>query len=179
MMEEPGLRHNNIDALRLILAVLVIFSHSYVLGTGSEAAEPLLRATRGQLTLGALAVDWFFVLSGFLIAQSWERIRALGPFLVKRARRIYPGFIVAVAVCSWVVVPLARPTADTFTLSHLVDFLWTVPRLLTPAYFGAFGVYLYAFPIQQLIVQWSGGRMSQQALFWSALQAGLVAGAAS
>lgn len=138
-MEEPGLRHNNIDALRLILAVLVIFSHSYPLGTGSEAAEPLLRATRGQMTLGALAVDWFFVLSGFLIAQSWERIRALGPFLAKRARRIYPGFIVAVAVGSWIVMPLAGPgSADTFTLAHLLDFVAKVPRLLIPTYVGAF-----------------------------------------
>jgi len=68
---DSSMRNNNIDALRLLLAVLVIFSHSYALGLGSEAREPLALATRGQLTLGNLAVDWFFVLSGFLIAQSW------------------------------------------------------------------------------------------------------------
>jgi peptidoglycan/LPS O-acetylase OafA/YrhL len=147
-MGEPGLRHNNIDALRLILAVLVIYSHSYPLGTGSELAEPLLRATRGQLTLGGLAVDWFFVLSGFLIAQSWERIDAFVPFLAKRARRIYPGFVAAVAICSWVVVPLASAgTAGTFSLSHLVEFIEDVPRLLLPAYSGTFTHNAYPGPV--------------------------------
>lgn len=146
-VNEPSLRNNNIDALRLVLAVLVIFSHSFPLGTGVESAEPLLRATRGQLTLGALAVDWFFVLSGFLIAQSWERIRALGPFLAKRARRIYPGFVVAVAVCSWVVMPLASPRPDTFTVSHLLDFIETVPRLLVPTYSGAFAHNAFPGPV--------------------------------
>jgi len=67
----PDHRLNNIDALRLILAVLVLFSHCYPLATGSEQDEPLFVFSRGQLTLGGLAVDCFFILSGYLIVQSW------------------------------------------------------------------------------------------------------------
>jgi peptidoglycan/LPS O-acetylase OafA/YrhL len=135
---DSSMRNNNIDALRLLLAVLVIFSHSYALGLGSEAREPLALATRGQLTLGNLAVDWFFVLSGFLIAQSWERLGAWRPFMLKRIKRIYPGFVVAAALCSWLVVPVASRDYSTYTLAHLVDFLAKVPRLLLPSYRSAF-----------------------------------------
>jgi peptidoglycan/LPS O-acetylase OafA/YrhL len=146
-MKNP-LRHNNIDALRLTLAVLVILSHSYPLGSGSEEHEPLVIATRGQLTMGGLAVDWFFVLSGFLITQSWERINAFWPFMLKRAKRIYPGFLVAVAVCSWLIVPfIAGVGGKTFSLSHLLAFLHSTPRLLAPDYGRAFAHNVYPLAV--------------------------------
>jgi peptidoglycan/LPS O-acetylase OafA/YrhL len=53
-------RTNNFDFIRLFLAVLVIFSHSFPL-TGEPANELFLRATRGQLTGGQIAVDAFFL----------------------------------------------------------------------------------------------------------------------
>lgn len=111
MMTTPAPRshRNNIDALRLILAFVVLFSHSYPLATGSEEFEPLAWASGGQATLGGLAVDWFFVLSGFLITQSWERSRTLWSFLRKRVARIYPGYLAAVLFCLVVVVPAAHP----------------------------------------------------------------------
>lgn len=57
---------NNFDFLRFFLAALVIFSHSYPLFYGSKDWEPFYRATRHQLEAGAVAVDGFFVISGFL-----------------------------------------------------------------------------------------------------------------
>lgn len=98
---------NNFDFLRLALSVLVIFSHSYPLGTGSETAEPLNRWTHGQMTFGAIAVDLFFIMSGYLITASAVRSRGLGDFLVKRVRRIYPAFAMNSLLTLLVVVPLA------------------------------------------------------------------------
>ena len=137
--QPPDHRVNNIDALRLILAVLVLFSHSYPLGIGSEEDEPLARLSGAQLTLGTLAVDGFFILSGFLIAPSWERSRSAASFLRKRVARIYPGFLVAAAVCFWVVVPLSRPEGFRIgpfrdLLGHLGDVL----RLRFPESPGTF-----------------------------------------
>ena len=66
-------RENNFDFIRMTLAVLVIFSHSYPLGTGSETAEPFNGITRHQATGGHIAVDLFFIISGFLITASYER----------------------------------------------------------------------------------------------------------
>jgi len=47
----------------------------------------------GTQPLGAMAVDGFFLLSGFLIVQSWATDPNLGRFLLKRVLRIYPAFI--------------------------------------------------------------------------------------
>lgn len=85
--------NNNFDAIRLLLAILVVFSHSFALSSGTEANEPLHRLS-GKLTLGEIAVDGFFILSGFLIAHSFLRTPSVLQFLKKRVLRIYPGFIV-------------------------------------------------------------------------------------
>src|SRR5476651_1337833 len=114
---------NNFDFLRLALAVLVIFSHSFPLGVGSETHELLRVLTHGQMTLGAFAVDLFFVMSGFLIAGSAERSRSVGSFLKKRVTRIYPAFIVSAALMALVVLPLASGAfAEASWPARLMDF---------------------------------------------------------
>ena len=75
---------NNFDLLRLILALLVIYSHSYILGTGFGANEPLSAMTHGQVDWGAIAVDGFFFISGYLITSSYERSKSLFNYLRKR-----------------------------------------------------------------------------------------------
>ena len=98
-------RLNNIDFLRLALALLVVFSHSFPLMHGSDAPEPLGRLTRGQATGGTIAVDAFFILSGFLITASYERSGSLLSFLKKRIARIYPGFLVVSVLAAVCFVP--------------------------------------------------------------------------
>src|SRR5688500_730215 len=86
-------RQNNFDFLRLALAVLVILSHSYYLVSGTEDSEPLMRASRGQIEMGALAVNFFFIISGFLITHSWFSAPRVRDYLKKRVLRIFPGFV--------------------------------------------------------------------------------------
>src|SRR4051812_27372591 len=103
----PGrLPANNFDFLRFAFASLVILSHSYPLATGTEDREPLALATHGQLTLGALAVDCFFIISGFLILHSWQSNPAPLDYLRKRVLRIYPAFLIVAALDAFVVTPL-------------------------------------------------------------------------
>ncbi len=97
---------NNFDALRLALASLVLFSHSYVL---AGSTDPIAILSARQLDGGALAVDGFFVISGYLITQSWLSSASTDGFLRKRIRRIYPGYIAAVAV-SFLIAALLSPT---------------------------------------------------------------------
>jgi peptidoglycan/LPS O-acetylase OafA/YrhL len=106
-VQTPDLSRNNFDLLRFSLAGLVIFSHSFALLSGSNATDPLHRLTRGQITFGELAVDGFFILSGFLVTHSWTKSPALGGFLLKRATRIYPGFIVVTILSVLLLFPLA------------------------------------------------------------------------
>lgn len=88
------------------MALLVVWSHSFILHTGTEEGEWIFRLTNGTVTAGTVGVMAFFVISGFLITQSWERSKSLSAYAEKRVRRIYPGYMVATAICAFVVVPL-------------------------------------------------------------------------
>jgi peptidoglycan/LPS O-acetylase OafA/YrhL len=127
----PGFARNNFDFLRFFFASLVILSHSFPLGSGTEDGEPLLRFTNGQLTMGALAVDCFFVISGFLISQSWCNRPSVPVFLEKRVRRIYPGFIAATLLGAFVITPLfsAQGTA-LIDLEFVARYVANTLRLL-------------------------------------------------
>lgn len=94
MVTIKRLHQNNFGLLRLIFATAVIFSHSFPLAQGWKNDEPLLLLT-GTITFGGVAVDGFFLLSGYLIIKSAMRSDGAWSFLKKRIARIYPGFIVA------------------------------------------------------------------------------------
>ncbi len=95
-------RDNNLNLLRFLAAAAVALSHSFLLVTGDPESRPLMKAT--GFSIGYHAVDIFFVISGFLVTQSWMRRNSLLDFTVARALRIYP----ALAVC---VVLTARAAA--------------------------------------------------------------------
>ena len=89
-------RDNNFNLLRCLAATAVLASHSFALSTGSANSEPL-RQTLGT-TPGIIAVDVFFLTSGFLVSGSLVRRRAVKSFAMARALRIYPALIVAVSL---------------------------------------------------------------------------------
>ncbi len=94
-------RDNNFNLIRFIAASLVLFSHSFALSIGTGDAEPL-RQTIG-LTWGVIAVDIFFITSGFLITRSYLSKRSLASFILARLLRIYPALIVAMFFCAFVI----------------------------------------------------------------------------
>jgi peptidoglycan/LPS O-acetylase OafA/YrhL len=107
----PLVQMNQLDSLRLLLAVAVIWSHSFALGVGSEDKEPVSLLAAGQVNAGQLAVFGFFAISGYLITESWLRNPDPATFLKKRFLRIYPGFLVATICAAFFVVPLALDRA--------------------------------------------------------------------
>jgi len=132
-------RRNNLDFVRLSLSVVVILSHSFPLATGTERQEPFILATHGQTTGGTIAVDLFFVLSGFLIANSFLSSSSLWSYLGKRIRRIYPGFIAAMLVGALLVAPLASASSPFHTASAQIgNFVLSCVRLREFEYRHAF-----------------------------------------
>jgi peptidoglycan/LPS O-acetylase OafA/YrhL len=132
-------RENNFDFIRLLLSVLVIFSHSYALGTGSEITEPFNRLTHNQVTGGDIAVDLFFVISGFLITASYERTASIAGYLKKRILRIYPGFVAAMLIDLLIVLPASG--GHLLPQPHIrqaLEFLVQTFRLREFHYIGAF-----------------------------------------
>lgn len=82
---------NNIGFIRLVLATLVIVTHTTELY--NPFSEPFI-AIFGSRSIGFLAVSLFFIISGWLIAKSWERSGTMD-YLRKRILRIYPAFLLA------------------------------------------------------------------------------------
>lgn len=72
-------RSNNFDALRLLAAWLVLFSHCYPI-SGQKVADPFNRIV-GLDTFGGVGVAIFFVLSGYLVTLSWQRSPGDASFL--------------------------------------------------------------------------------------------------
>jgi len=121
-------RRNAIGALRLLLAGLVIFSHAHMLG--GFAPEWLIGWSGGALNAGIVAVQCFFVLSGWLVATSWRRQPSLGHYLWHRFLRIAPGLWVCLAVTAFVFTPLVWLTtpqapAEFFSLRpSALGYVW-------------------------------------------------------
>jgi peptidoglycan/LPS O-acetylase OafA/YrhL len=99
-------RANNFDALRLAAAVSVLFSHAFLVAEGSEAREPFAWLTGNQCILGLVGVFVFFIISGYLVTESYCRTPAPGRFALKRGLRIYPALAVNAVVCAIVLGPI-------------------------------------------------------------------------
>jgi peptidoglycan/LPS O-acetylase OafA/YrhL len=89
-------RDNNFHIVRLVAATAVLISHSFALVTGDPNLEPW-RHTIG-MTPGTIAVDLFFVISGYLVALSIQRSNSATHFFWSRALRIYPGLVFMVGL---------------------------------------------------------------------------------
>jgi peptidoglycan/LPS O-acetylase OafA/YrhL len=97
-------RNNNLNLLRLLAAVGVVYGHAF--GTGSHTAEEPFFRTFG---VGDISVDVFFLISGFLVTKSFLGKNLL-QFAWARAMRIYPALwastIFLVVVCGLFFSPL-------------------------------------------------------------------------
>jgi peptidoglycan/LPS O-acetylase OafA/YrhL len=99
-------RENNFDALRLLAAMSVLFSHAFLIAQGTQDHEPLIWLTGRQSILGLAGVFVFFAISGFLVTQSFEQTGSPLRYLVKRCLRIFPGLVLALVLSAFLLAPL-------------------------------------------------------------------------
>lgn len=88
-------RNNNLNLIRFCAATLVIVTHAF--GVTGNAHEPL--SSMAGVSLGSVAVDVFFVVSGFLISKSWINKSNFTDFFFARFLRIYPALWVSIIFC--------------------------------------------------------------------------------
>jgi peptidoglycan/LPS O-acetylase OafA/YrhL len=93
---------NNFTLLRLTLASLVIVAHAAELTDGNRSRE-IFHVLGSQMAAGEFAVEAFFVVSGYLILQSWSRQPKFSAYLMKRILRIVPAFVAAYLVSVFLV----------------------------------------------------------------------------
>jgi peptidoglycan/LPS O-acetylase OafA/YrhL len=136
-------RSNNFDLLRLLAAAQVVFVHAVghtpVLPILSDGARKVF-----DVIVWFPGVAVFFVISGFLVARSYERLRGnLRAYFWHRALRIYPALLVCLAVsvvvlaCFGFLGPEVRcsPTFWAWLLGQL-----TCGQFYNPEFFRGFGV---------------------------------------
>lgn len=85
-------KDNNFNLIRLIAAVAVLFGHCFPLATGTEAN--LWIGYHLEISVGSIAVDIFFITSGFLVTGSLLSSKDTLTFIRARILRIYPALLV-------------------------------------------------------------------------------------
>lgn len=117
----PG-RDNNLNLIRLVAAAAVLVSHAFPIALGAGADEPLELLT--GLSLGGHAVAVFFVLSGLLIARSYDRAGSHARFVTARVMRLFPALavVLVLTVMAGALVTTLDP-ASYFTSSATLAYV--------------------------------------------------------
>lgn len=108
-------RDNNFNLIRIIAAYAVLVSHSFPLALGRGTVEPPL--TLLGMSFGSMAVDIFFLASGFLVTGSLLARKNTLQFLWARALRIYPAlfFMLVITVGTLGIFFTTLPASEFFS----------------------------------------------------------------
>lgn len=115
--------NNNFDLFRLISALLVIYAHSFVLHNPSEATDVILK--NFGVSSGAVAVKFFFFISGILVTNSLLIRNSSVQFIISRLFRIYPAFVFVILTSSLLIVPFLSnlPYHEYFSSIQLKSYI--------------------------------------------------------
>ncbi len=105
-------------------------THSFVLASGNPDDEPM-RSDVG-MTLGSMAVDVFFVTSGFLVTASLIARRGTLEFVAARFLRIYPALwaMVGITVLGLGAAVTTLPLAEYLSAAATRAYLWKCATLI-------------------------------------------------
>ncbi|WP_299254700.1 acyltransferase [uncultured Cytophaga sp.] len=117
-------RENNFDFLRLVFSCAVIVSHSFPLTNNNEILSVL---SNNQIDFGALAVDIFFIISGYLIFNSLKYSHSYVNYIWKRCLRIFPALFVMLIISLGIIL-IVSTNQKTFMQR---DFLTYLPNNLS------------------------------------------------
>tara|TARA_R110000868_G_scaffold120773_1_gene320571 strand:+ start:6921 stop:8018 length:1098 start_codon:yes stop_codon:yes gene_type:complete len=132
---------NTFTAMRIVFAIMVVYAHAVLIpmglpyhGVWPEFVDAVVQ----------LALDGFFILSGYMITASLLHSSNMLSFTVSRVLRIFPG-LVAAALLMWLVIgplftelPLTEYWSDAATLSFpFMIILQADPMAGLPEVFSA------------------------------------------
>lgn len=103
--------HNNFDAVRLLLALIVVCAHLCDL-TGI----PNIQAFRTFFD-AEFAVKGFFTISGYLVMGSYLNSKSFKEYAEKRVRRIYPAYAATIFLCLIMGLVVTTYAVSDFILS--------------------------------------------------------------
>jgi peptidoglycan/LPS O-acetylase OafA/YrhL len=134
-------RDNNFNLVRFLAAFAVLWSHSYALVLGPQNHEPWVNWL--GYTPAGIAVDVFFVTSGFLVTASLLRLDDFKAFVRARALRIFPALIVMSLLLALAMGPVfsTLPLDEYFASSTTWKFIVKNATILTGVKYKLPGVF--------------------------------------
>lgn len=108
---------DNFSIIRLAAAITVVYGHSFPL-TGTPDLAFLGNA------IYSMAVKVFFVISGYLITESWLFDPCIVRYFIKRALRIFPALIVVICLSAIILGPLVTslPVGTYFENPNFLNY---------------------------------------------------------
>ena len=115
-------RENSFTFLRMALALAVVVGHSFSLG--GFGSDPVYHWSGSRMALHEIALQCFFILSGYLLTGSLTAQPSLTRFTLRRCFRILPGYWVSLLVTALVLTPAifgyTHPTGFRYQSSLVV-----------------------------------------------------------
>lgn len=172
-MPHPGSIVSNVQILRFAAAFAVIFAHSFDLAL-SGSPRALGWFSPDFKYLGAVGVDIFFVISGYIIATTAFRSKSAWEFAWKRFRRVVPLYYLL--SIPWLLIALY--SGESYKRELLVTFtFWPAigKTILEPVHDGGwtlnFEMLFYVSMTLVLLIRkpWAlGAVIATYASFWIA-----------
>jgi len=157
----PEGRSNNFNLLRFVAACMVIYGHMYSLM--GVAAIPNI----GTAAVHNVGVCILFLISGFLIYESWQRDPNILRYAVRRVLRLWPALIVLCLLTALVMGPLVTNLparqyfADSGTWKYIANNILLRMEYRLP---GVFAENPYSFMVNRSL--WT---MPVEAVMYAAL----------
>jgi len=124
-------RYKELDALRGIAALLVVFFHFTMNRPQADYG----------FKLGTTGIDLFFLISGFVILMSLSKIKSSSDYIINRASRLYPAYWTAVTFTFILIIfsrTYGRNFIEAFTFNDylanltMFQFYFVLPDLDGP-----------------------------------------------
>lgn len=120
----------NVNLLRFIVAIMVIFSHSF--HVASSQKDPFSIFCNNQTTLGGVAVAILFFLSGFYVTKSLYKNNNVKDFMYKRCTRLFPQLWIVVVISIVVMGPLVTKYSLREYFGNYNTYLYLLNGILIP-----------------------------------------------
>ncbi len=149
--------NNNLDLIRIIAALLVIYGHAYAISPEYGTDDIVSSILKFDYS-GSLAVKIFFFISGLVVTNSLFHKKNTYDYIVSRIFRIWPALLVVVIAAYIISILMTTLTIGEFfsslnfipyiIKSLFLQFTWDYPGVFTSNNISAFNGSLWTIPYE-------------------------------
>ncbi|MCR5700794.1 MAG: acyltransferase [Lachnospiraceae bacterium] len=131
LVEKIGINSNNVNLVRFVAALTVIFSHAFYVSEAKE--DPLSVLTKGQVNMGGIAVGVFFFLSGLYVSKSFYKSGCdVKNYMIKRCNRVFPQLWSVVFISVFILGALCTTNNIVSYFTNRGTYLYLLNGFLIP-----------------------------------------------